>query len=477
MKILVADEPLLKFHTGTHIDIREGLRVFGTFDKGQQNVPNPINVGLVGTAETIAGVSDWIERTSKGVKSEEKKLVELRPSFPGVTEEIFGTQINASSSFRRSISKSELSSALNSKTALYDIVQLFFDHARDLASRGNIHVIVIAPPAEVFLLAKSAPLDVDAEFDESQDQREIPYRKNFHDLFKARALELASPCQVIRPDTYGGGSTKKDDTRKVSLQDPATRAWNFHLALYYKAGGIPWRLSRSSSELTTCYVGTSFYKSADGQRLLTSVAQIFDERGEGLIVQGGAAQVDKSDRSPHLTADDARKLLANGLATYKREHRTLPARVVLHKTSYFNDQEIEGFRAAAVEHHIDLLDLISIRRSNLRLFRTAVPPTIRGTILILDEQSGLVYLKGTVPYFRVYPGMYVPRAIEFRRDYGEGLVEDLAKELLGLSKLNFNNTQFDSGDPITIRAARRVGDILKHVPAQSPVQSRFRYFT
>jgi hypothetical protein len=30
----------------------------------------------------------------------------------------------------------------------------------------------------------------------------------------------------------------------------------------------------------------------------------------------------------------------------------------------------------------------------------------------------------------------------------------VAKELLDLSQLNFNNTQFDSGDPITVRAAR-----------------------
>jgi hypothetical protein len=48
---------------------------------------------------------------------------------------------------------------------------------------------------------------------------------------------------------------------------------------------------------------------------------------------------------------------------------------------------------------------------------------------------------------------------------------------VGLSKLNFNNTQFDSGDPITVRAARRVGDILKHVAAGKKINSRFRYFT
>ena len=102
---------------------------------------------------------------------------------------------------------------------------------------------------------------------------------------------------------------------------------------------------------------------------------------------------------------------------------------------------------------------------------------VRGTSLLFDNASGIVYLKGTVPYFQVYPGAYIPRAIEFIREEGETSSADLARELVGLSKLNFNNTQFDSGDPITVRAARRVGDILKHVPANKKVDARFRYFT
>ena len=101
---------------------------------------------------------------------------------------------------------------------------------------------------------------------------------------------------------------------------------------------------------------------------------------------------------------------------------------------------------------------------------------VRGTAMLFDG-SGIVYLKGTVPYFRIYPGAYIPRAIEFVRDEGETNAFELARELVGLSKLNFNNTQFDTGDPITVRAARRVGDILKHVPPGKKVNSRFRYFT
>jgi hypothetical protein len=229
--------------------------------------------------------------------------------------------------------------------------------------------------------------------------------------------------------------------------------------------------------LTTCYVGVSFFKSVAGDKLMTSVAQVFDERGEGLVVQGGSASYDKDDRSPHLSKEDAHELLSNGLATYRREHKTIPARVVMHKTSYFNADEKEGFRQAAEHENLEVLDLVSVRRSGARVLRAGDSPMVRGTAMLFDDESGIVYLKGTVPYFHVYPGAYIPRALEFIREDGETSASDLARELVGLSKLNFNNTQFDSGEPITVRAARRVGDILKHVPSGKKINARFRYFT
>jgi len=294
-------------------------------------------------------------------------------------------------------------------------------------------------------------------------------------MFKAQAIDLRLPCQVLRPDTYGYSAAGRARGRR--LQDKATTAWNFHTALYYKAGGVPWRLARQPSTLTTCYVGVSFFKSLAGDKLMTSVAQVFDERGEGLVVQGGSASYDKDDRSPHLSAEDAQELLAGGLATYRREHKTMPARLVMHKTSYFNVQEQEGFTRAAEDEKLEVLDLVTVRRSGARVLRAGDSPMVRGTAMLFDEKSGIVYLKGTVPYFQVYPGAYIPRALEFIREDGETGASELARELIELSKLNFNNTQFDTGDPITVRAARRVGDILKHVPSGKKVNSRFRYFT
>jgi hypothetical protein len=462
------------------VDIRAGLSAFGAFDKGSPGVPIPIRLGVIGTTATVDGVRDWLEQCKNGVASDEKKLIALRPAFPGMTQQVFGTSLELSDTATRTITRHELTAALGKSDSLRHLVEIFMDHARDLAGKTGLHVLVIAPPPEVFALgdAPRAPV-ADPPIDELQEpvpdqDAPPPSSLNFHDLFKAQAIDLHLPCQLLRPDTYGFLSGAR--TRGRRLQDAATTAWNFHTALYYKAGGVPWRLARQSSSLTTCYVGVSFFKSVAGDKLMTSVAQVFDERGEGLIVQGGSANYDKDDRSPHLSREDAQQLLADGLATYRREHKTIPARLVMHKTSNFNAEEKAGFTRAAEDEKLEVLDLVTIRRSGIRVLRAGDSPMVRGTAMLFNG-SGIVYLKGTVPYFQVYPGAYIPRAIEFVRDEGETNAFELARELVGLSKLNFNNTQFDTGDPITVRAARRVGDILKHVPIGKKVNSRFRYFT
>jgi hypothetical protein len=206
------------------------------------------------------------------------------------------------------------------------------------------------------------------------------------------------------------------------------------------------------------------------------VAQVFNERGEGVIVKGSQAQLDKDDRQPHVSEEDARLLLKNAVQVYRKEHRTIPARLVVHKTSKMTDGEVRGFRAAGDEHQIDVVELVSVRRSLTRLFREGTYPPLRGTFLRLQESIGLLYLRGSVQFFEAYPGMYVPRPLEFSVAHAETPPEQLAREMLSLSKLNWNNTQFDGGEPITVRAARRVGDILKCVPEGGAVQPSFRFY-
>jgi hypothetical protein len=88
--------------------------------------------------------------------------------------------------------------------------------------------------------------------------------------------------QVIRPATYNEKLKRKEPDRqgkRRQLQDEATRAWNIMVGMYYKAGGIPWRIPRPETALDTFYLGIGFYRSLDESTMHTSVAQVFNERG------------------------------------------------------------------------------------------------------------------------------------------------------------------------------------------------------
>ncbi len=444
----------------------------------------------MGTEETLAAIRHWFDSCRDGIAAKQSKLLNLFPAFPGFSESSpFHASLVFHDRWSSAIRQREVDAVLahtQGDQTVREAVDVFLEHAQTMIEQGGPMALICVPPRDLLAAVDERPgprPDVlEQEIDEGSEAATASRAPvvAFHDVLKAEGMRLGIPIQMVRPSTYNREwITRKSKRRRAPstpLQDEATRAWNIHTALYYKTGGVPWRLLRSAADLLTCFVGVSFYRSITGDRLLTSVAQVFNERGEGVIVKGTQAQLDKDDRQPHLSEEDTRVLLKNAIHVYRREHRTSPARIVVHKTSKMTDGEVRGFRAAAEEHQIDVVDLVSVRRSLTRLFREGTYPPLRGTFLKLQESTGLLYLRGSVNFFETYPGMYVPRPLEFSVAQAETPREQLAREMLSLSKLNWNNTQFDGGEPITVRAARRVGDILKCVPEGGALQPSFRFY-
>jgi hypothetical protein len=293
------------------------------------------------------------------------------------------------------------------------------------------------------------------------------------------SLPRACPLQLVLPATYDPKKRRRVRSRKREvrpLQDEATRAWNFHTALYYKAGGLPWKLKQDPSKLQTCFVGIGFYRTLDKERISTSVAQVFNERGNGVVVRGEPAVYEKEDRQLHLDAEGAYKLLCRALEQYRNEHKTMPARVVVHKTSSHNDAERDGMEKAIRENRVDSYELLSLRKSFTRLFRNGVYPPMRGTFLSLDDRTHILYTRGSVEFYATYPGMYMPRTVQMECDQIEQTPRYLAQEILALTKMNWNDTQFDGGMPITIRAARQVGSIMKYAAMTDNIPPHYSFY-
>lgn len=483
MKAHVQHEPELEFRAGNrHIDPRYGISAYGPADAESPSAPHQIPIALIGPAQAVDGIRGWLQRCRNRIEAKDAKPGQenLHQPFPGFSPDSeFGSELVFDDALVREIPERQLRRLARADTAsaTSEAVQIYADAARSLAETARCRVIVCARPEELLDREARPPAAAGdgAEHDEESEERESG--GDFHDLLKAAALPLAAPLQLMRKDTWTGTATRSDGQPARPLQDEATRAWNLHTALYYKAGGTPWRMQRHSSDLATCYVGISFYRATNGHELHTAVAQVFNERGDGVVVRGGAAQISKADKQPHLAEADARRLLLDALTEYRAVHGHQPARIVLHKTSSFTEGEADGFHAAADERDIDHVEMLWIqRRGAPRLFRTGQLPPLRGTSVQLDERSLLLYTRGSVPYFRTYPGLYVPQPLLIRPASAGTDLLAAGADILALSKMNWNNAQLDERDPLTLRTAYRVGSILKHVPEGARIATRYAHY-
>jgi hypothetical protein len=125
-----------------------------------------------------------------------------------------------------------------------------------------------------------------------------------------------------------------------------------------------------------------------------------------------------------------------------------------------------------------MADLLWIQESSpIAVFRDGNYPVLRGTFIDLNGK-GLLYTRGSVPYYGTYPGLRVPRPLLLvPHENTESAILTLAKDVLALTKVNWNTTQFDQKLPAPIKAAREVGRIFKHIEFGTAVSPDFRKYT
>ena len=282
----ILDEPELEFgNGGCHVDPRLGLTAHGPL----QPMPGDrVTIGVIGTSETYDGFEAWMERLTSSIPGKSKKHPNLFPPFPGLgNQNPFQCRFEVSSSARRILPAKDIGDIVRIKKhaeAVPEAAELFFDQAQAmLEGSDRPDVIVAALPFDLILrvVNQTTPLVADDATLTTDDNHEHPL--DFRDLFKAKTLNLACPTQLVWPTLWDDNARIPRKLKKTNrtVQDPATRAWNLLNAMFYKAGRTPWRLPRPEDALSTSYVGIGFYRDLAGQRLLTSTAQMFDERGQG----------------------------------------------------------------------------------------------------------------------------------------------------------------------------------------------------
>ena len=403
-KAKIFPEPELEFgDQHHHPDPRLGMLQAGPL---QTNLGDSIKVGVVGSALTVEKSTEFLNAIEDGFQGKTEKHPNLHPDFPGLrNQNPYRCRFEVVAADDGLLTKSQIRKIIEEPSdirAVETAVDAALAQLEILEGhRERPDVVIAALPVDlierVWSNQRASDDIIDNELgDPESGKNAVP---NFRGLLKARAMDLKFPIQivwedVINPDAKIPRKIKESSDRQT--QDRADLAWNLMTTLYYKGSGkVPWRRMPEEGEFTACYIGISFFKDAETDEIWTSAAQMFDERGRGFILRGGSAQSEARGRHPYLTIEEAHKLTASALAAYKSVHRTMPARVIVMKTSRFREDEAEGVGKALDEAGVELRDLVWVQESySVKVLRDGDFPVLRGTFVELDG-NGLLYTNGS----------------------------------------------------------------------------------
>jgi hypothetical protein len=512
MKLQRIPEPLLTFaYQQAVADPRDGLSLFGPLDPGKVY---GMRAGVIGTKEGIAIFRGWIRGINNAIGSaaEPQELL-YRPTFPGFST-AFRIPWNPEPNATIEINGDELSNAVHLQDRhqrVYNAVSLFESAILNDKREGETNAVdvwfVIVPPDVKRLCSprsKVMPGEATAAPDlytakEAKQLRRQPglfgavnksinafdFEPHFHNQLKARLLTQAPPLQIIQEDTLAPERFLGPLGRpRRKVDKPSTIAWNLCTTAYYKATGRPWRLSRVRNGV--CYLGLVFKRDERSfdSRNACCAAQMFLDSGHGVVFKGAIGQWYSPDSGFHLDREGARQVVTTALNTYRDLNRQLadgtdtpPQEMFIHGRTDINDDEWAGFQDAAGSQ--TKLVYVKITQSDFKIYGRESYPLPRGTVLYESDRSALLWTVGYVPRLRTYIGKEVPRPFYLRVARGEADIHTVAADVLALTKLNFNACIFADGQPVTLRFADDIGEILTAAPLDEKTEKlplHFRFY-
>jgi hypothetical protein len=473
-------------------DPRTGLAQFGPYTAVAEGsaIPMQIKVGIIGNSITLTLAKQILKMLSEEKKSEEGNPW-LYPNFPG---------FQLDNNIRCGFVSSDIWNATITDSEIKRILQIIdmnerISAASDLFVEKIGKIAIEDSPPDVIICALSertrgAKKPKYTEFEKAiakmkkegqtfltefgldleVEEKSAPKSFDFRNALKGKAMKFNIPTQILRETT---ARAIIDYPESKVRQTPAAFAWNFATGLYYKAHGRPWRLAKLTTG--TCYIGISFYKSLldPNQSIETSMAQVFTHSGEGFVLRGSDVVVDKRNREVHLTESQSHDLLTHSIEMYTKKTGASPNRVVVHKTSSFSKEETQGFDKAIGTVPKDYVAISE--NTDLRFCRTGKYPVLRGTLISLTPNQHLLYTTGYTPRVRTYPGPRIPKPLLITHN-GDSEIELVCKEILGLTKLNWNTTSFSTELPITLEFARQVGKVLSEASKDIILRDHYRFY-
>lgn len=490
-------------------DPRIGLTYFGPFRHQAESIgQDKIRLGIIGDRSMLEKSKQIIGIISKPISSQEPNRW-LYPDFPGVSKESkFGCTIELSPTWQQTILLNDIENILkivDVNERIGSAVGLYVTKLESILSDDNPPDVVLCTlPNEIeqhcgiskFTRGAKTPKPTDLErqiqrfknenqkflsdwgVDVNENTQKKPKSYDFRNSLKGKAMAIKTPkpIQILRESTADSilhFYEYREDMRKGIKQEPASFAWNFSTALFYKANGKPWRLAKLRQD--TCYVGISFYKDklSFNENIETSMAQIFTHDGQGLVLRGTEVYVDEKTKEAHLSEKQAHDLLSDCIKKYSEKAGRAPARVVVHKPTTFTSPEELGFNSAIGPIKKDYVTILS--HKGIRFMRKGAYPILRGSVISLTENIHILFSSGYTPRIRTYPGHRIPQPL-YLIHKGDSEIYEICDEILGLTKLNWNTTSFSTFLPITLAFSNKVGEILSECDKSIGLQNHYRFY-
>ena len=448
------------------IDPKVGLLNYGPYGIPDSDFsPITISVGVISTSEYFENLKTWLERLSYRIEGRPIPDSDVRSiDFPGINKESpLGFELKILDSSIEIITKQELLKALQSEDRKERILKVFEIYKQKFSDMSGNHpkpdVIFLPIDDEIMDNCKDKRFKQDKivferrTFDKTKRFQDVPLF-DFHNALKVLAIKYGVITQLIRPNTLKFA----DD-----VQDEATIAWNFAVATYYKGTGVPWKLADVDDQ--TCFVGLSFYQeiSKEVRNMRTSMAHVYMKTGESQIIRGNSFRWDPDQGlTPQLSKDNAELIVRDVISLYERQKGKLPRRIVIHKSSRFSGDELSGFDNGTKD--IDLVDYVHINgHVDIRSFPQGFSyPPIRGTLFGRDNYW-LLYTTGYIPSLGTYPGATIPEPLGIDIVKSSSNYYTICKDILALTKLDWNTTDFCRREPVTLSVSKKVGEILSEL--------------